>query len=603
MAAADRILERRFSFFGYPEVRLAEPLNWNHDPVSDVTWPVRPASKIDHRTADGDVKWIWELNRLQHLPLLAEAWLFTGDDRYAEEVFAHLDSWMVQCPPGEGIAWRGAFEAGVRAISVAVALQGVLDSTALTLDRYRTVASMLAESARRCWEDRSRFSSANNHLIGEMAGLATIAMLFPDLPGAARGERRALRVLAAEADRQILPDGAGAEQAVGYQVFTVELMWTVMALLRRRGDNPPASMVAAVERSRRYLAALIGEDDPAPRYGDDDEGFALRLGPEPVRTVGDHVSIVGGDSKRATAVLTSAWLEMSIERPRAVAPASLFAEHGGLVVLRSGRRRVTVDVGPLGYLSIAAHGHADALAVTLSVDGADLIGDPGAGSYYGHPTWRAANRGTRSHATVVVDGVDQSQIGGPFLWTHHANVRVRSVDLEAGIVDAEHDGYTRLSDPVIHRRWVVAAPHLKSVLVTDLLYGPGEHDVCVSWPLHPRLERDGGPSLDLAAAATVTTRSADVRGDTASDLGWWSERLEQREPSWLLGTIASGALPMVFATVLTPRESTSAASVEELVVERDGSSISVRWRGPDGLVAVEIDALRDGAAVLSSTRR
>src|ERR1700754_4950041 len=70
-----------------------------------------------------------------------------------------------------------------------------------------------------------------------------------------------------------------------------------------------------------------------------------------------------------------------------------YAPNGGLVVLRKGSKRTTMDVGPLGYLSIAAHGHADALAVTLATDGHDLIVDPGTASYYGTSRWRDAHRG------------------------------------------------------------------------------------------------------------------------------------------------------------------------------------------------------------------
>ena len=69
-----------------------------------------------------------------------------------------------------------------------------------------------------------RYSSANNHLIGEMAGLAAIGMLFPDLPGADRWERRAVKTLTAEAAKHHLPDGCGAEQSIGYQIATVELL-------------------------------------------------------------------------------------------------------------------------------------------------------------------------------------------------------------------------------------------------------------------------------------------------------------------------------------------------------------------------------------------
>ena len=194
------------------------------------------------------MKWIWELNRLQHLPWLAQAWLITGDERYSAAAFHQLDTWLDQNPPGVGIAWRNAFEAGVRAISIAVAVQGLRDCPELTLDRFRRVVEVLAASATRCWIDRSRFSSANNHLIGELAGLAVVAILFPDLPAAGDWEHRAIAGLAAEADRQILADGSGAEQAVGYQVFTVELMLVVVALL--------------LERDGRAARAPPGRDRP-----------------------------------------------------------------------------------------------------------------------------------------------------------------------------------------------------------------------------------------------------------------------------------------------------------------------------------------------------
>ena len=187
VAAADRAVQLRFAYFGYPAIELPEPVDWNYDPVAGVRWPSSPATKIDYRTAAGDVKWIWELNRLQHLPWLAQAWLITGDERYSAAAFHQLDTWLDQNPPGVGIAWRNAFEAGVRAISIAVALQGLRDCPDLTLDRFRRVVEVLAESATRCWVDRSRFSSANNHLVGELAGLAVVAILFPDLPQRATG--------------------------------------------------------------------------------------------------------------------------------------------------------------------------------------------------------------------------------------------------------------------------------------------------------------------------------------------------------------------------------------------------------------------------------
>lgn len=578
VAAADRAVHRRFAFLGYPEVQLPEPVDWHYDPIAGVRWPSLPARRINHRNAGADPKWIWELNRLQHLPWLAQAWMLTDDDRYSRAAFEQLDAWIDQNPPGQGICWRGAFEVGIRAISIAVAVQGLRDSPELTTSRYRRVIELLDESARHCWRERSRFSSANNHLVGELCGLAVIALLFPELAAAAQWERRALAELAVQADRQILPDGVGAEQAIGYQMFVVELTMLVALLLRLRGSAEPPQILAAMDRSATCLSAMVGDEDPDPRFGDDDEGFAVRLGAEPVRTVRDHLGIVGSFAHHPLArrcgrpTPTAVWFAAGDDDqtppadhtpvPATAVPTEFLAQHGGVVVLRTPRRRLIMDIGPLGYLSLAAHGHADALSVTVAFDGRDVVVDPGVGSYYAHPDRRTVHRGTRAHATVVVDRVDQSRIGGPFLWTEHARTTVHHVDLPRGVVDAEHDGYRRLAQPVRHRRWLIAPPDRDDVLVVDLLDGHGQHELRASWPLAPDLDArpvDGGHDLARAGAAIVglrygaskPLRCEQVRGDESGGLGWWSRRLESRLPAWWLSAVCTGGLPVVMATVIS----------------------------------------------------
>ncbi|WP_445259064.1 alginate lyase family protein [Nocardioides aurantiacus] len=600
VAAAERVITGRVRYFGYPEVHLDLPVDWSRDGVTGVDWPDVPARRLDHRSAPADPKWVWELNRLQHLPWLAQAYLFTGREEFAQAAVQHLGSWLEQNPVGRGIAWRGAFEAGVRAISVAVALQGLRGSEALTPELYGRVREMLRTSARTCWRERSRFSSANNHLVGEMAGLAVVAMLFPDLPEARRWRRRALRVLEREADRQILPDGAGAEQAVGYQVFTAELL-LVVAVLARAGDVGPRPVLdRAVARSAEYLAGIAGTVDPQPRYGDDDEGFALRLGPEQLRTVRDHLGIVAAVASShpvTTGGLTAAWVQAATSevpgRPLVPAdptpPGSLHAAHGGLVVLRHGARRLTVDVAPLGYLAIAAHGHADALALTFALDGEAVVDDPGTGSYYGHPEWRRVHRSTPAHATLTVDGQDQSVIGGAFLWKDHARVRLHEVDLERGVVDAEHDGYRRLAEPVVHRRRVEAPPGNDGFLVLDVVIGLGEHEVSVSWPLPPHLgarpdgsghvvTRDGADLFQVATAGSRPVEHRQVVGDEESHLGWWSDRLESRRPSYLLRTTARGPVPLVLVTVVRRVGDDGVLPVSHLQVRLVGAQAQVSWQ-------------------------
>jgi hypothetical protein len=74
-----------------------------------------------------------------------------------------------------------------------------------------------------------------------------------------------------------------------------------------------------------------------------------------------------------------------------------------------------LDHGPLGYLSIAAHGHADANAVTLSLDDRPILVDPGTYLYYSCGKWRDWFRGTRAHNTLNVQGADQSISAAPLI--------------------------------------------------------------------------------------------------------------------------------------------------------------------------------------------
>lgn len=598
--AANRAADLTIWFPGYPEVTLPRPLDWNYDPITNIRYPTIPSGRIDYRTLPGDVAWNWRLNRLQHLPWLAQAWLFTGDEHYAQTAFEHLDSWIEQNPPGRGVAWSGSFEAGLRAIAICVALQGFRDASELTPERFRRIVGVLAEIAHRCWPDRSLYSSANNHLIGEMAGLAVVAIMFPELRKAALWERRAIRTLSDEASRQVLPDGMSAEQSICYQMFTAELLHLVTVLLVDRDGSAPDQLVDTLARSSSFLGAVLGDGDPAPRYGDDDEGFALRLGSQSARNLQDHLGIMAA-SGFGTADITAGADSVDAQWFRALAaaapaapatsssapahPPSFFAPEGGLVVLRQASRRITMDVGFLGYLSTAAHGHADALSVTVSEDGQYLIGDPGTGSFYGDPAWRTAARSTRAHATVCVDGQDQSVAAGRYLWTQHARVTTLGVDLDAGVVDARHDGYARLRGEVVHRRWLIAPRAHTMQLVVDLITGTGRHSCEQNWPLHPSLDiestadghllsRAGLAVARLHYAASLPVTVDAVRGDEQANTGWWSDPAAGRSPAWWLSAHCSGELPAVMVTLIAPADG---VAVEDLSVALSETAIEVQW--------------------------
>ncbi|MDQ2801581.1 MAG: heparinase II/III-family protein [Pseudomonadota bacterium] len=279
----------------------------------------------------------------------------------------------------------------------------------------------------------------------------------------------------------------------------------------------------------------------------------------------------------------------------AAEPGSAQLEAGGLVVLRDGTARATVDVGPLGFLSLAAHGHADALAVTWTRGGREVVCDPGVGSYFRDAEARNAFRGTGFHATVEVDGSNQSEIGGAFLWTRHANATALGVDLEKRVVFGTHDGYEGLTDPVRHLR-AVALLSEQQLLVCDLLEGDGLHVYAQHWPLAPDLEATAPYLGESSTGAIVRLSSSDgeifglhiasttpgevqlARGHRDPLEGWWSPRLESMRPAWRCTWRTASTGPVALATLITSQEPFE-APIEVSAADR---MVKIRLDGCEG---------------------
>jgi uncharacterized heparinase superfamily protein len=604
VARAERAVARRVGFFGYPEVTV-HGVGDDVDPFTGHRWPNRHAKRIDYRRSDvGDPKWIWELHRCQDLSVLAAAWLTAGDERYGRASAGRLVAWIRAHPPLLGMAWSSGFEAGIRAISFALTIDALRGRAAFLGDEELDLAlASLWQHGRWITRDPSVGSSANNHRIGELAGLVVIGCLAPELRHAPRWLDFGLENLSREASLQIRADGTSVEQAFSYHLFVVDLLLLTVASLDATGHSVPEELTSSIMRSGDALWAQLGKDEPAPSYGDTDDGRAFVLDGSDLREPrGVAASIAArfghAGAKRAAQVLdpTAWWLfgAKGVEHFEHTSPApwpgTLTLPDGGLTLFRDGRRRVAFDHGPHGYGSLAAHAHADALRVDVSLGGDELIVDPGVGSYFARPTLRDAFRGTGFHATVSVDGLDSSVSGGPFLWSRHARSRLLALDLDRGFVAAEHDGYKRLGDAVTHRRAVVALLN-GSFLVVDRLAATGMHQYSQRWPLHPALEvetcsaegvvaRRPGSGVLLSVAGESISVSA-TRGQTEPSVGWWSERLESVAPSWLVSVDVETSGPLELATLVVPFETDAPEMRLETSATSNGvliEALGTRWQ-------------------------
>jgi hypothetical protein len=205
---------------------------------------------------------------------------------------------------------------------------------------------------------------------------------------------------------------------------------------------------------------------------------------------------------------------------------------------------VAFDCGELGFGPIAAHGHADALSFTLRAFGEDILVDPGTFDYFTYPADRKYFRSTYAHNTVVVDGRDQSEMLGSFLWGRRASARCLqwAPGLDGGTVVGEHDGYQARSG-VIHRRTVTLDGQRGEVRVTDELTGPGRHTaaLCLHLAESCSLERARRQRHVFRAGAFPVTielgrplRVEVLRGSDAPIAGWVSRGYHRKTPAYTL---------------------------------------------------------------------
>lgn len=559
VADADRLMEGHAEFFGVVRDDLTDP-DWWFDPKTGRRAPAGYAFDVPYRSEDtvGDIKQIWEPSRHQYLTQLAAAYAATGDERYAERVAAHLRSWWEVNPPLRGVHWISGIELGIRLLSW-VWIRRLLDGWSGTAGLFEDNPV----AVRQIWHHQrwlagfpSRGSSANNHVIAETAGQFAAACAFDWFPESARWRIDALRSLDRHLRGNTYLSGINRELATEYHGLVLELGLAAVAEADAAGVPVPASVRLVLLRMTDALAAIVDNRLRPPRQGDADDGHGLvvdgagtdRWGS--LLATGDAVfgrlpwwpTVTGTDVRTPLLAALVKRAEPSARRP-AKRPAH-FAD-AGMTILR-GPEEIwcRCDGGPHGFLSIAAHAHADALSVEVRHDGVDVLADPGTYCYHGQPEWRRYFRSTLGHNTLELDGADQSVSGGPFLWTRHAETRVLSVDAaneDTASWSAEHDGY----EGSVHRRRVELTPASRELRVIDEVRGP-RRAVRLAFHLGPAITADlEGDRARLTWTKDGEDRSAVLelpgqlswrahRGETDPVLGWYSTGFGRREPATTL---------------------------------------------------------------------
>lgn len=496
---ARRIESGDIPVLGYGYIQIGPSPNWQRDPVSGLTAPLRHWKTIPYLdpTIVGDHKVVWEISRHQYFVTLGQAWQYSRDERWPRAFVRYLDSWLYNNAPSVGMNWASSLEVSYRAISWIWAMQLMRDAETVDAGLKSRMLQSLHEHGRHLERYLSTYFSPNTHLTGEALGLFYIGTQCPELPRAARWTAMGAKILESALALQVLPDGVYFEQASQYHRYTIDIYLHYLLLARQSGREPAPIVHSSLQKLFDVLLHLTRADGTIALVGDDDGGRLVQLDerrPDEVRGLLATGAAVLQRSDLAWAGrgddVSVCWMlgeSALIERDALVShPPSENGRgftFGGIYTMRDGWApadgHATIDAGVHGALSFG-HSHADALSVELALTGRPLFVDAGTYTYVGAE--RDAFRTTAAHNTVEIDGTSTSRPLTAFRWSTTADARATAWvnDSEFCYFAGTHNGYDDLPSPAQHERSVLlAAPGLWIVL--DKILATGPHNVVLRW--------------------------------------------------------------------------------------------------------------------------
>ncbi len=421
---------------------------WQHTFFSDIKTTDR----------DPDLRSVWEPARLQHIAILIRYISQNQSSELNDSVlqFAKKNvlKWIRENLFLSGPHYISAMECGLRIPLLLYCLK-VLDN--LTTSEFQLILDTLYRHAWWIFKRLSLYSSRGNHTVAEANGLIFGGAVFKSTAEGRQWLAKGHELLKKELDYQIRKDGGPAEQSLNYHRLVLDLYWRAIDFLKKNALHDCDEFKGRLIKAEHFLTAFKDASGRLPSIGDSDDGHAIAPGICACQTHSDDNN----------------W------------KIKTFSE-SGYTIFNDKNVVLTFDHGPLGMAPLYNHGHADALSITLSVDGHKILVDPGTYRYNGEPEFRKYFKGTRAHNTISIDNQDQSIQENGFIWSHpyHADLLGFSEHNGRFIINAEHDGYRHLGKPVWHRRDILISDDY-CFLIKDSFKGKGIHDFEINFHLHP----------------------------------------------------------------------------------------------------------------------
>lgn len=532
IAYAEHICCHEYDLLGSGFVSLGDDIDWQRDFVSGRVWPYVLAkdSFIIDLEDDSDIKIPWELSRHQYFVSLGQAYLYSGDEKYALEFKKQVVHWIEHNAYKVGVNWICSMDIGLRAISWVWARSFFEQSTLIEEDFWTLFHKVLASHGDFVYNNIEDWGGIkNNHYLSNGTALYILGLALPDLPNASKWKQKGRDMLEECCEKQILSDGVDYEMSTSYHRLVFEFLLTPYLFAKKHGEDFSAGYQKKLKKMLDFVAAYTKPDGSIALFGDGDNGRCQILSEYCRAHIRDHryLLCIGAVLFNEGALKADArqffdealWLcgpqakqqFLALEEQQNIGSRSF--EEGGFYLIERGDIWCLIDCGPRGIPgAVGVHGHNDATSFELSIKGESVIVDSGMYSYSGNPQVSYNMKSSLGHNLLIIDNEEISST--PFdLWVigDEAKPILFSVDLHRDIskIVMGHTGYERLERPVGITRSILAGDDYISIR-DEAKCNDGEArkvEIRLHTALKPRI--DGGDVVLEGVASNYRVTSPD----------------------------------------------------------------------------------------------
>lgn len=517
LTQATQAMTGRIEILGYGSDNFGDPINWSRDPFHKTEWPTGPALGLPVTLGDemGDIKIQWEVNRLQHLCHLAQAWVLLHDDRFLTSWIDTFSHWRRSNPMGMNVAWSCPMEVGIRSLNIMISAAMVWSH--ISIDVRQSVIQTLKEHQQYLFRHPERSDISGNHYLVNLACALMLDLNICQGEHSKQG-RRVAQAFLVEVETQFA-EGFHFELSTNYHRYMTELLGLTCLEYLRWGHPVPPRLIETLDHAASWISRLAGNSDSLPLIGDNDSGQFFKLDSRPpndrrlVLALADcvtHATISGTEESPAASWILGG---MSILAPLhpIESPPLRTATAGGYATVNTPTAHVVVRSGKPGLLGRGGHDHGDLTSPTIDFNGRPIVVDPGTYRYTYSKAEREAEISAFRHNVLIIDHVNPQPpiIGSVMATTSTRTIGTVEVREAAGysIIQCGHNGYVNTAGIKEFSRTISVRNNQPEVTVVDRIEGDSLHHFTSRWHFHPDLSliKETGGRFTVSERSTGKT--------------------------------------------------------------------------------------------------